>query len=42
MTTPLKQKQKKIELDKETLIRGRSKHFKGCCAIEEVSTAINI
>ena len=25
----------KIELDKETLITGRSKLFKGCCAIEE-------
>ena len=24
----------KIELDKETLIRGRSKLFKDCCAIE--------
>ena len=27
----------KIELDKETLVRGRSKLFKGCCAIEQVN-----
>ena len=26
-----------IELDKETLIRGRSMLFKGCCATEWVS-----
>jgi hypothetical protein len=26
----------KIELDKETLIRGRSKLFKGSCAIESL------
>jgi hypothetical protein len=24
----------KIELDKETLIRGQSRLFKGCCALE--------
>ena len=28
--------------DKETLIRGRSKLFKGCCAIEQVSRKTNV